>query len=219
LSFHPRWHPDSGWNAPTEFHATNRDSRGPCGLWRPSGSWPGIQGCRSFFGRSRCPSGRRVHGRSLAFPVVFSARCGRDDHRATLMTHASPSKTHAGSRGPSPRLPLAPEGVRFRWGSGLLSWGSFKDRPSAGKKCCASTPGGTEAPPSARSYHPPDTFRPCRSTRLRRFTPLSTLRVYCTPQPAMGFAMFRAGLAAPSEKGAARSAVLDGANPSKLFPP
>ena len=38
----------------------------------------------------------------------------------------------------------------------------------------------------------PNTFRPCRSSRLRRFTPHTALRVCCTPQPVIGFAWFRA---------------------------
>jgi len=35
----------------------------------------------------------------------------------------------------------------------------------------------------------PDTFRPWRSSRLRRFLPRSTLRVYFTPQPLPGFTL------------------------------
>lgn len=35
-------------------------------------------------------------------------------------------------------------------------------------------------------------FRPCRSTRLRRLTPLDAPQVYCTLQPVMGFALFPA---------------------------
>jgi hypothetical protein len=57
-------------------------------------------------------------------------------------------------------------------------------------ECRASTPRWAEARLSAWKRQPPDSFRPCRSTRLRRFSPLSTLQVYCTLQPAMGFAMF-----------------------------
>jgi hypothetical protein len=46
--------------------------------------------------------------------------------------------------------------------------------------------------PGARDYHFPSTFRPCRSSRLRRFTPRIVLRVYCAPQPTMRFAWFQA---------------------------
>jgi len=35
----------------------------------------------------------------------------------------------------------------------------------------------------------PDTFRPWRSSRLRRFPPRSALRVYFTPQPLTGFTL------------------------------
>jgi hypothetical protein len=38
---------------------------------------------------------------------------------------------------------------------------------------------------------PPCTFRPCRSSRLRRFTPRHPLQVCCTLQPVIGFAVFR----------------------------
>jgi len=45
--------------------------------------------------------------------------------------------------------------------------------------------------PSARSCQPPSSFRPCRSSRLRRFALLDTLQVCCTLQPIMGFATFQ----------------------------
>jgi hypothetical protein len=37
-----------------------------------------------------------------------------------------------------------------------------------------------------------NTFRPCRFSRLRRFTPLSVARACCIPLPDMGFARFSA---------------------------
>jgi hypothetical protein len=77
-------------------------------------------------------------------------------------------------------------------GSGLDSSLGVQRSPLRRYKCCASTPGSAEAFPLARRRQPPNSFRPCRSTRLRRFTPLSTVQVYCTLQPAMGFAMFLA---------------------------
>jgi len=39
-------------------------------------------------------------------------------------------------------------------------------------------------------YHFPNTFRPCRSSRLRRFAPHRALRVCCTPLPTMRSAWF-----------------------------
>jgi hypothetical protein len=64
--------------------------------------------------------------------------------------------------------------------------------PAAPKSCRAAglrgdPPCDTE-PPSARSCHLPDSFRPCRSSRLRRFAPPGTSQVYCTLKPIMGFA-------------------------------
>jgi hypothetical protein len=51
------------------------------------------------------------------------------------------------------------------------------------------SPGDAE-PTSARGCHVPDSFRPCRSSRLRRFAPPGTLQVCCTLLPILGFAMF-----------------------------
>jgi hypothetical protein len=56
--------------------------------------------------------------------------------------------------------------------------------------------------PSARSCHTPDSFRPCRSSRLRRFAPLNTLQVYCTLHPTMGFTTFQ--ILFPASHGGAR---------------
>jgi len=66
---------------------------------------------------------------------------------------------------------------------------------SAAPKSChlASSRGilpGDAEPTSARGCHVPDSFRPCRSSRLRRFAPPGTLQVCCTLLPIMGFAMF-----------------------------
>ena len=46
--------------------------------------------------------------------------------------------------------------------------------------------------PSARGCHTPNSFRPCRSSRLRRFSPRFALQVCCTLQPTMGFTTFPA---------------------------
>lgn len=54
----------------------------------------------------------------------------------------------------------------------------------------ASTPRRTEARRSARTCHRPRSFRPCRSSRLRRLSPLIGLRVCCAPQPTLGFTRF-----------------------------
>jgi hypothetical protein len=45
-------------------------------------------------------------------------------------------------------------------------------------------------PRSAIGSHSIRAFRPCRSSRLRRFAPHLSPRVFCTSQPIMGFARF-----------------------------
>jgi len=49
----------------------------------------------------------------------------------------------------------------------------------------------TLSPPSARSCYASCLFRPYRSSRLRRLTPLTKPQVYCTLQPTMGFTTFQ----------------------------
>jgi hypothetical protein len=78
----------------------------------------------------------------------------------------------------------------------LLSWGSSKmplhrhhlvsplpNEPSLVLRCAA-----------CQAAH---SFRPCRSTRLRRFPPHHAPQVCCTLQPVMGFAVFRCSLVGP----------------------
>jgi hypothetical protein len=76
----------------------------------------------------------------------------------------------------------------------------FIDRPSADTTVAASTPAWAVAQASVRDCHIPNVFRSCRSSRLQRFPPqradpktrpFDSLRVCCTPQPAMGFTTFR----------------------------
>ena len=66
--------------------------------------------------------------------------------------------------------------------------------------------------PSARACHVPDSFRPCRSSRLRRFTPHIVLQVCCALQPAMGFAKF---LVRTSRDSGARPAAGCGVSPPR----
>jgi len=88
------------------------------------------------------------------------------------------------------------------------SHGVVRDPPLHRHGCLVSTPAGSvapkssrrarfrrssrsgPAPASARGCHVPDSFRPCRSSRLRRFSPPGTLQVCCTLLPILGFAMF-----------------------------
>jgi hypothetical protein len=46
--------------------------------------------------------------------------------------------------------------------------------------------------PRVQGCHTLNSFRPCRSSRLRRFPPHTASQVCCTLQPVMGFAWFRA---------------------------
>lgn len=97
-----------------------------------------------------------------------------------------PSETPAVSIRPRPPY------RRFQrhFGSRLHSWGSSKipihrhhlrsplpDKPSLILRCAA-----------CQAVH---SFRPCRSTRLRRFTPPEASQVCCTLQPIIGFAVFQ----------------------------
>jgi hypothetical protein len=135
-------------------------------------------GSFGFSRRALLPSAEASGGR-------FRSAGGSGRPRVDLVTVPLLRRQRAGSRGPF----LAARARGPGW-SGLDSSHGVQRSPLRRYKCCASTPGAAEAAPSARRRQPPSSFRPCRSTRLRRFTPLSTLQVYCTLQPAMGFAMF-----------------------------
>jgi len=65
------------------------------------------------------------------------------------------------------------------------------------------------AHPSSRSCQTPRAIRPCRSSRLRRFTPCDPLQVYCTLQPVLRFAPFQiASVIAPARLRAVRPTLL-----------
>jgi hypothetical protein len=100
---------------------------------------------------------------------------------------ASPTETHCRFARSSVLL-ARPEGLAVRALDSSL--GVHQRSPLRQYRCRASSPGRAEARPSARSCQTPDAFRPCRSSRLRRLTPLDTLQVCCTLHPAMGFATF-----------------------------
>jgi hypothetical protein len=65
------------------------------------------------------------------------------------------------------------------------------------------------AHPSSRSCQTPRAIRPCRSSRLRRFTPCDPLQVYCTLQPVLRFAPFlSSSVIAPTRLRAVRPTLL-----------
>jgi hypothetical protein len=128
---------------------------------------------------------------------------------------ASPSKTHAGSRGPCPRL-LGLAALLVR--SGLLSWGSKIAPPPVRMPCVhsqvgRSPPFGLEAPASRLvpplSFHPTPTvfsaqhpaglLHPATGHGVRH---VSGASLRCCPKAARWCGSFP-----------------DGACPSKLFPP
>jgi hypothetical protein len=66
------------------------------------------------------------------------------------------------------------------------------------------------AHPSSRSCQTPRAIRPCRSSRLRRFTPCDPLQVYCTLQPVLRFAPFLPfSVIAPTRLRAVRPTLMD----------
>jgi hypothetical protein len=99
------------------------------------------------------------------------------------------------------------------------SLGVHQRSPLRQYRCRVSTPGWAEARPSARSCQTPDAFRPCRSSRLRRFTPLDTLQVCCTLHPAMGFAMFPVCPGSLPEGSGLGLAFPTAPHPTELSPP
>ena len=112
-------------------------------------------------------------------PYTVCRRVGTTTVSSTSVSHLKTLGSLGRSR-PQPKLCLflAP----------LL--GFIQRSPLHRHKQPASTPGLAEANPSADRCHSICMFRPCRSTRLRRFTPLVALQAYCILQSIMGFAMF-----------------------------
>jgi len=94
--------------------------------------------------------------------------------------------------------------------TGLLSWGSLKERPSVDTSRVRPLPVAR----GPRVATLPSSFRSCRSSRLQRLAPHSTLQVCCTLQPTMGSAWFRADRRlSPIDRPSSQAL-----NPSKLFP-
>jgi len=111
---------------------------------------------------------------------------------AALMTFASSSETHLDSCGLLAALAGKPA-----WTDRSSSHGVFqRSSPPASAshvRTVFSLPkiqSRVVAHPSSRSCQTPRAIRPCRSSRLRRFTPCDSLQVYCTLQPVLRFAPF-----------------------------
>ena len=89
--------------------------------------------------------------------------------------------------GGSKTLASLPSTERLSWGSSKIplhrrhKMSPLPNEPSPVLRCAA-----------CQAAH---SFRPCRSTRLRRFPPHHASQVCCTLQPVMGFAVFRSSLA------------------------
>jgi hypothetical protein len=67
-----------------------------------------------------------------------------------------------------------------------------------------------------RGCHPRHTFRPCRSSRLRRLSPRRTLQVCCALLPTMGFTTFPVRLSRATVSAAAGPAPACSANGGPL---
>jgi len=134
------------------------------------------------------------------------------------VTFASPSETHLDSCGFASSSSVA-RGLRAK----LLSWGFPKiSSPPASEPHVHSQ---VVTHPSARGCQPSCMFRPCRSSRLRRFSPCDPSQVCLTLQPVLRFAPFQTfGVIAPTRLRAVRPtprsspAAPCSCTPSRAFP-
>lgn len=94
-----------------------------------------------------------------------------------------PPQRHA----PVHAVHFAPSTRRLPARRGLLSWGSSRV-PSADIHTARPLPVRPKPDLRLGGATLQVTFRPCRSSRLRRFPPRAALQVCCTLQPAMGSA-------------------------------
>lgn len=129
----------------------------------------------------------------------------------TLLIFASPSETLSGLRCPWTVVRSSHGLTAVRLASRLSpdsSLGVVIDPPLhrlehlmstpcefAAPKSCRPASSRGKSPADAESHsvrgcHLPNTFRPCRFARLRRFSPSGTVQVCCALLPIMGFAMF-----------------------------
>jgi hypothetical protein len=143
---------------------------------------------------------RRRSGRSLAFPVSLSTLRDRGDRGTTLVTHASLSKTHAGSRGPCALPFAAPEGAVLGSvpDSSLGVHSKIAPPPvrmlRVHSQVNRSPPFGPEMPPSG--LVPPLSFHPTPTVYSAQ-RPAGLLH----PATGQGFAMFPTRLSLPPRRG------------------
>lgn len=115
--------------------------------------------------------------RALRFYCEDTHRFVRPELLACFLhTHIS-KNARPHSAGPSLRL--------LSWGCQRTPLHRHKIQSSCPKPASKSEPFGKTA---AKRSH---TFRPCRSSRLRRFAPTRSLQVCFTSQPTMGFTTFQ----------------------------
>jgi hypothetical protein len=162
-----------------------------------SGVWLGLQSCQRALRpwpklRTRCDADIRS-----ALRVVWpSSQHASDapclitgDQSSALVTHAFSFRDTFRFARSFPPVVMAE--AASRGFQRLLSWGSSKIAPPPIQALPVHSRDATYVTSlRLEGCPPPSVFRPCRSTRLRRFAPRKALRVYCTPLPAMGFATF-----------------------------
>jgi hypothetical protein len=164
-------------------------------------------------GLSRSPPLTFVpHHGAFGVPSPSGALHGRIVRERDPRALSSPTETTA---------PSCPSGRDFgglptisRWSAALrrLSGrtpllGLSKDRPSIDISFACPLPAPTTSrtkfgAPSALDCHIQDSFRPCRSSRLRRLAPRAALQVCCTLLPTMGFVTFQARRGRPLPRNA-----------------
>jgi len=116
---------------------------------------------------------------SSVCPLPAASRCGPALHRPERRL---PLAAHGNARSASYRPQPAPVGV-------LHTVAMRSEALSVATRDCSACPCARHNL-RQRGCQPRCTFRPCRSSRLRRIAPHRTLQVCCALLPTMGFAMF-----------------------------
>jgi hypothetical protein len=170
--------PKAGADAPTEFHAANRgpissQSSTAFGSWQTWRRKRGLQKSRPLLAALGSSA---VTARWLL--LWRRGAPGWAEHRALL------PQRHAPVRAVTP--PCLPESAQL----GETPLMGFIGFPFVDIGLVRPLPAGRNQP-LARSCHTSHMFRPCRSSRLRRFSPHMVLQVCCTLQPTWGSFSFQ----------------------------